>query len=89
MAIVAPNSQNLKPGIIGAAGSHPSDDDLELYSLGMIQEEGQLAQFEEHLLTCGNCVDRAIQIEDWVRTMKNALRTEPERTWHAKLEKPN
>ena len=40
--------------------THPSDTDLERYCLGIIQEGPELDALEEHLLICGECVDRAL-----------------------------
>ena len=39
--------------------SHLDDDDLEKYHLGMIEDEAELAPFEEHLIACGECASRA------------------------------
>src|SRR5580704_11143993 len=38
---------------------HIDDHDLERYHLGMIQDEGELAPLEEHLLACPECAERA------------------------------
>lgn len=47
--------------------THPSDTDLERYRLGMIQAGPELDALEEHLLICGECVDRALA-SDWLAT---------------------
>lgn len=54
-------------------GTHPSDDELELYSLSRLQEV-DTARIEEHLLVCQQCRDRLVEIEDFVRTLRVALR---------------
>jgi hypothetical protein len=36
-----------------------SSDDLELYCLGRITAERELAPIEEHLLVCHSCIERA------------------------------
>ena len=52
---------------------HISEDLLELYSLGRL-EEPQLAPVEEHLLVCHECLDRVQRIDEFVAAMKAALR---------------
>jgi hypothetical protein len=37
--------------------NHIGDHDLERYYLGMIEEEAELAPFEEHLLACVECAE--------------------------------
>lgn len=78
MSIVVANSPNTDPTNIDAALRHLTADELELYSLGMVKDNGQLARLEEHLLVCEYCVDRATQMDDWVTAMKSALRAEPQ-----------
>jgi hypothetical protein len=63
MVIVMPNS----------LGSHPSDDDLEQYSLGRLGEE-QAAPLEEHLLVCETCRGRVEEFDEFVAAMRAALR---------------
>jgi hypothetical protein len=53
--------------------NHISDHDLERYYLGMVTEEKELAPFEEHLLWCTWCVERAEQTQDWVDAMRVGL----------------
>jgi len=48
------------------AWQHLSDEDLQRYYLGMIETESELAPFEEHLLACAPCADRAEQAQDRV-----------------------
>ena len=43
---------------------HISDDDVERYCLGMIDDEAELALLEEHVLTCPACARRAEQAQD-------------------------
>ena len=52
---------------------HVSDDDLERYYLGMIDEEAELAVPEEHLLACPACVERAEQSQDRVDAIRAAI----------------
>jgi hypothetical protein len=52
---------------------HPSDHDLERYHLGMIHEEAQLAPFEEHVLACAVCADRAAEAADYVDAMRAGI----------------
>ncbi|MGD0359431.1 MAG: T9SS type A sorting domain-containing protein [Bryobacteraceae bacterium] len=42
---------------------HPTDEVLELYSMGRLAEP-DLGRFEEHLLVCGTCQDRLAQEDD-------------------------
>jgi hypothetical protein len=52
---------------------HLSDIDLERYCLGMIQEGPELDAMEEHLLICGECVDRAQDSDAYIETIRDAL----------------
>ena len=52
---------------------HLSDDDLERWAMGAVKDEGELAVLEEHLLTCGWCIDRAESTEGYIETMRAAL----------------
>lgn len=63
MVIVMPNS----------LGTHPSDDDLEQYSLGRLGEE-QSTPLEEHLLVCDACRRRVEEFDEFVAVMRAALR---------------
>ena len=53
---------------------HISDDDLERYAMGAVKDEGELAALEEHLLVCGQCIERAEKTEGYIETMRAALR---------------
>ena len=53
--------------------THPSDTDLEGYRLGMILEGPELNGLEEHLLICGECVDRAQASDAYVDRIRAAL----------------
>ena len=53
--------------------THPSDTDLERYRLGMIPEGAELDALEEHLLICGECVDRALASDTYVDRIRAAL----------------
>ena len=52
---------------------HISDDDLERYVMGAVKEEGELAALEEHLLVCGQCIERADEARQYIAT-RNAAR---------------
>jgi len=52
---------------------HLSDGDLERYCLGKIQKGPELDALEEHLLICGECVDRAQASDAYVDTLRAAL----------------
>lgn len=52
---------------------HISDHDLERYYLGMIREGPELAALEEHLLWCGECVDRAEESDAYVDAIRAAI----------------
>lgn len=51
-----------------------SDEDLERYLMGRIQAGAELAQMEEHLITCPACAERAQAMADYIATMREALR---------------
>jgi hypothetical protein len=51
----------------------PSDTDLECYCLRMIPEGAELGALEEHLLICGDCVDRAQASDAYVDRIRAAL----------------
>lgn len=63
MVIVMPN----------ALRSHPSDDELEQYSLGRLGDD-QAAPLEEHLLLCEACRRRVEEFDEFVAVMRAALR---------------
>jgi hypothetical protein len=50
--------------------NHISDHDLERYHLGMVVDEAELAPFEEHLLGCSECAERAESVATYVDTMR-------------------
>ena len=52
---------------------HITDHDLERYYLGMVEEEGELARLEEHLVACPECVARAEHTELYVDALRSAL----------------
>jgi len=52
---------------------HIVDHDLERYHLGMIQDEAELAPFEDHLLACGECAKRAEEVAAYVDAMRQAI----------------
>src|SRR5579864_9601126 len=45
---------------------HIDEHDLERYHLGMIEDEAELAPFEEHLLACAECAERAEEAAGYV-----------------------
>jgi hypothetical protein len=51
-----------------------SDTDLERYYLGMIPDGPELAALEEHLLICGECVDRAEETQDYMDSIEVGAR---------------
>jgi len=55
------------------SGSHPTDEELELYSLNRL-EEPDLARLEEHLLVCEACQKRLEDIDEFVGAMRVALK---------------
>jgi hypothetical protein len=64
--------------IYGKLPGHIDDHDLERYHLGMVKNEAELAALEEHLLWCGDCVDRAEATARYVDTVRAAARNLPE-----------
>jgi anti-sigma factor RsiW len=54
---------------------HLTTDDLERYCLGMVTASEELAKLEEHLLACSECVERAERAQDYVATVRAALRS--------------
>jgi hypothetical protein len=49
---------------------HISDTDLERYYLGIIPGGPEQAALEEHLLICGECVDRALETQAYVDAIR-------------------
>ena len=58
--------------IYGKLPDHIDDHDLERYHLGMVKDEAELAALEEHLLSCGACVDRAEAAAQYVDAVRAA-----------------
>ena len=56
------------------SGDHIGDDALELYALGRLTDEGQLAVVEKHLLVCEACRERLRAENEFVRLLRAALR---------------
>ena len=52
---------------------HISDHDLECYQLGMMVDEAELTPFEEHLLACPGCIDRAENAAAYIDTLRAAI----------------
>ena len=42
--------------------------------MGAVEDEGELAALEEHLLMCDECIDRAERTDRYVEAMRAALR---------------
>ena len=42
--------------------------------MGAVKDEAELAPLEEHLLMCGQCIDRAQAAEAYVKSMRTALK---------------
>ena len=53
--------------------AHLAVDDLERYYLGMIPDGPELDAFEEHLLACPKCVDRAEASDAYVDTIRAGI----------------
>lgn len=51
--------------------THLSEDALELYSLGRMQEP-ELDAFEQHLLACASCQDRLAETDQYLLAVKEA-----------------
>jgi len=52
---------------------HPSDDELEMYSMGRIAEP-ESGRVEEHILICGYCQDRLQEADEFVALMKDTTK---------------
>jgi len=52
---------------------HISDHDLEQYHLGLVKNEAELANIEEHLLTCSRCIDAAGKTAQYVDMIRVAI----------------
>jgi hypothetical protein len=52
---------------------HPSDDDLELYSMGRLPEPASIG-LEEHIIVCEHCQDRLRESDEYVRLIKDATK---------------
>ena len=55
------------------AWQHITDEDLERYHLGMVEDEAELAPLEDHLLACAACVERAEKAATYVDTLRAAM----------------
>lgn len=52
---------------------HVSDDDLERYYLGRITDEAELAQLQEYLLACDECVKGAEESDAYIDAIRAAI----------------
>jgi hypothetical protein len=57
---------------VGNWTGHISDHDLERHYLGMVTDEGELAEVEGHLRYCVACVERAEESQAYVDAMRVA-----------------
>ncbi|MDX2267818.1 MAG: hypothetical protein NW208_06920 [Bryobacter sp.] len=55
-------------------GSHLTDEVIELYCLGLLENEQEVATVEEHLLYCGYCQDRLAKSQNYVDAFKDAAK---------------
>lgn len=55
---------------------HISEDDLELYSMGRLAEP-ELERVEQHLLLCEGCQERLLQIDEFIATLRAAVKEKP------------
>lgn len=53
-------------------GGHPTEEVLELYALGRLEED-RLGSVEEHLLVCEDCRQAVEQAEEYAQVMRAAL----------------
>ena len=53
--------------------THPSEDSLERYAMGVIRDESELATLEEHLLACPACAARAEYWDRYVWSVRSSL----------------
>lgn len=60
-------------GYTSNEASHPSEDLLERYVIGVVRNQSELAPLEEHLLACPSCVARTEQMEDYIWSIRSAL----------------
>jgi hypothetical protein len=60
---------------------HQTDEQLELYALGRLQEPW-VAEVEEHLLVCAACQERVDDLEAYAFAMRQAISTEPAESSH-------
>ena len=54
-------------------GTNLSAHDAERYDLGMVTEEKELVNLEEHLLWCHDCLDLVLGTEDYVDAIQVGL----------------
>ena len=70
---------------------HQTDEQLELYALGRLPEDG-VAAVEEHLLVCSSCQEKLDDREAFALAMRQAIAGEPataaRRDWFGWLRQP-
>lgn len=59
--------------MLNAAPEHPSEEDIEQYSLGRLIEPA-VSLLETHLLVCERCRSRVSEEDAYVQAMRSALR---------------
>jgi len=52
---------------------HLTDHDLERYHLGMVLDESELAEIEEHFLGCPECAARAEEAAGYVDALRRTI----------------
>ena len=56
-------------------GTHLTEDALEVYSLGRLSSEEDLATLEEHLLVCAYCQTRLEKVDQFVQAAASGARS--------------
>jgi hypothetical protein len=62
--------QSLRPPRHSQSARHFTSFTNSRYHLGMLKDEAELAPFEEHLLACAGCTERAQEAADYVDAMR-------------------
>ena len=59
--------------LVSRTGGEPSNEELELYSMVRLSEQAS-ARLEEHILLCESCRARLNEFDEFVNTIRRALR---------------
>lgn len=51
-------------------GRHWAENELEQYAMGTLPET-RLEQLEEHLLVCGECQDRLVEMDGFIASIRS------------------